>query len=61
GPPGSTYANGTFLLYLEMGEDYPMCPPQGRFVTPVYHPGLSPQHQPPWSYLSLDLRPQLDS
>ncbi|KAL1608137.1 hypothetical protein SLS60_003076 [Paraconiothyrium brasiliense] len=41
GPPGSTYATGTFLLYLEMGEDYPMFPPKGRFVTPVYHPNIN--------------------
>ncbi|KAJ4353723.1 uncharacterized protein N0V89_005453 [Didymosphaeria variabile] len=41
GPPGSAYATGTFLLYLEMGEDYPMFPPKGRFVTPVYHPNIN--------------------
>ncbi|KAF9695209.1 hypothetical protein EKO04_006853 [Ascochyta lentis] len=41
GPPDSTYAGGTFLLYVEMGEDYPMLPPKARFVTPVYHPNIN--------------------
>ena len=41
GPPGSAYASGTFLLYLEMGDDYPMFPPKGRFITPVYHPNIN--------------------
>jgi len=41
GPPGSTYADATFLLYLQMGEDYPAFPPQGRFVTPIYHPNIN--------------------
>ncbi|KAJ8116748.1 hypothetical protein OPT61_g1881 [Boeremia exigua] len=41
GPPESTYAGGTFLLYVEMGEDYPMSPPKARFVTPVYHPNIN--------------------
>ncbi|KAF2789615.1 hypothetical protein K505DRAFT_341133 [Melanomma pulvis-pyrius CBS 109.77] len=41
GPPGSSYASGTFLMYLEMGDDYPRAPPQGRFITPVYHPNIN--------------------
>jgi ubiquitin-protein ligase len=41
GPPGSTYANGTFVLYLEMAEDYPAFPPKGRFITPIYHPNIN--------------------
>ncbi|KAJ4303176.1 hypothetical protein N0V90_002069 [Kalmusia sp. IMI 367209] len=41
GPPGGTYADGTFLLYLEMGKDYPMFPPKGHFVTPIYHPNIN--------------------
>lgn len=41
GPPESTYAGGTFLLYVEMGEDYPMSPPKARFVTSVYHPNIN--------------------
>ncbi|KAH6622099.1 hypothetical protein C7974DRAFT_216154 [Boeremia exigua] len=41
GPPESTYAGGTFLLYVEMGADYPLSPPQARFVTSVYHPNIN--------------------
>jgi ubiquitin-protein ligase len=41
GPPESTYADGTFLLYLEMGEDYPAFAPKARFITPVYHPNIN--------------------
>ncbi|KAF2114818.1 hypothetical protein BDV96DRAFT_575954 [Lophiotrema nucula] len=41
GPPGSSYANGTFLLYLEMGEEYPSFAPKARFITPVYHPNIN--------------------
>ncbi|KAH6866487.1 hypothetical protein BKA58DRAFT_403368 [Alternaria rosae] len=41
GLPDSTYADGTFLLYLEMGAGYPMSPPEARFVTPIYHPNIN--------------------
>ncbi|KAF2866573.1 hypothetical protein BDV95DRAFT_203345 [Massariosphaeria phaeospora] len=41
GPPESTYANGTFLLYLERGDNYPAFPPKGRFVTPIHHPNIN--------------------
>jgi ubiquitin-protein ligase len=41
GPPGSAYANANFLLYIEMGEDYPAFTPKGRFVAPVYHPNIN--------------------
>ncbi|ORX96291.1 hypothetical protein BCR34DRAFT_619726 [Clohesyomyces aquaticus] len=41
GPPGSSYANGTFLLYLDMGEEYPAFAPKARFVTPIYHPNIN--------------------
>ncbi|EAT77244.1 peptidylprolyl isomerase [Parastagonospora nodorum] len=41
GPPESTYAGGTFLLYIDMGADYPMFAPTARFVTPIYHPNIN--------------------
>ncbi|KAI4915441.1 uncharacterized protein J4E92_009395 [Alternaria infectoria] len=41
GPPDSTYAGGTFLLYLEMGNNYPRSPPEARFITPIYHPNIN--------------------
>ncbi|KAF2176290.1 UBC-like protein, partial [Zopfia rhizophila CBS 207.26] len=41
GPPESAYANGTFLLYPDMGDDYLAFPLKGRFVTPIYHPNIN--------------------
>ncbi|KAF7673903.1 hypothetical protein GT037_007669 [Alternaria burnsii] len=41
GPDDSTYAGGAFLLYLEMGNNYPMSPPEARFITPIYHPNIN--------------------
>ncbi|KAH7087509.1 hypothetical protein FB567DRAFT_346883 [Paraphoma chrysanthemicola] len=41
GPPGSTYAGGAFMLYIDMGADYPMFAPTARFSTPIYHPNIN--------------------
>lgn len=41
GPPASPYANGVFLLYLEIGQDFPLKPPSARFITPVLHPNIT--------------------
>lgn len=41
GPTGSAYASGAFVLYLDMGEDYPRRAPSGRFVTPIFHPNVN--------------------
>jgi hypothetical protein len=41
GPPDSPYANGTFLLYIEMGSDFPRRPPSARFITPMLHPNIT--------------------
>lgn len=41
GPPGSVYAEGTFMLYLHMEEGYPTFAPKGRFLTPIYHPNVN--------------------
>lgn len=41
GPPDSSYATGTFMLYLDMGEQFPLFAPSGRFITPVYHPNIN--------------------
>ncbi|KAF2026042.1 hypothetical protein EK21DRAFT_116149 [Setomelanomma holmii] len=38
GPPKSTYSGDTFLLYIEMGANYPMFAPTARFSTPICHP-----------------------
>jgi hypothetical protein len=41
GPNGSAYASGIFILYLAMEDEYPRRAPQGRFVTPVFHPNVN--------------------
>ena len=41
GPPESDYAEGVFLLYLHMEDDYPAFPPKGRFCTPIFHPNIN--------------------
>ena len=41
GPPDSPYARGNFLLYVEMGDHFPVRPPTVRFLTPVLHPNVS--------------------
>jgi ubiquitin-protein ligase len=41
GPSESAYASGTFVLYLEMGDDYPQSPPQARFITRIFHPNIN--------------------
>lgn len=41
GPNGSAYASGVFVLYLAMDDEYPRRAPQGRFVTPVFHPNVN--------------------
>ncbi|OCL07298.1 hypothetical protein AOQ84DRAFT_342003 [Glonium stellatum] len=41
GPPESAYADGVFVLYLDMEDNYPAFPPKGRFSTPIYHPNIN--------------------
>ncbi|KAF2463700.1 uncharacterized protein BDR25DRAFT_245013 [Lindgomyces ingoldianus] len=41
GPPDSAYGAGIFVLYLDMGEEYPSFAPKARFVTPIYHPNIN--------------------
>lgn len=37
GPSSSPYASGTFLLSVFLPADFPIAPPQVRFVTPMMH------------------------
>lgn len=41
GPPESDYAEGVFVLYLHMEDNYPAFPPKGRFCTPIFHPNIN--------------------
>ncbi len=37
GPEETPYAKGKFILYLDFPPNYPDCPPNIRFLTPIYH------------------------
>ena len=41
GPPASPYEYGVFLLYVEIGNEFPRRPPNARFVTPILHPNIT--------------------
>jgi hypothetical protein len=41
GPPASPYQNGTFLLYIEIGDSFPRKAPSARFITPILHPNIT--------------------
>jgi ubiquitin-protein ligase len=41
GPSESAYETGTFVLYLDMGDNYPQSPPQARFITRIFHPNIN--------------------
>ena len=46
GPSGSAYENGTFVLFVELGDQFPMRPPSARFKTPVLHPNVTKVQNP---------------
>lgn len=48
GPPDTPYADGTFLLYVELGDQFPMVAPTARFVTPILHPNVTKVPLTPW-------------
>jgi ubiquitin-protein ligase len=43
GPSGTPYEHGEFLLQLVFGGEWPWKCPRVRFVTPVFHPNVSPE------------------
>ena len=47
GPSGSAYENGTFVLFIDLGDQFPMRPPSARFKTPVLHPNVTKVTEPP--------------
>ena len=42
GPDETPFAGGRFQLTIDFPSNYPFRPPQIRFVTPVFHPNISP-------------------
>jgi ubiquitin-protein ligase len=41
GPPASPYEDGTFLLYIELGDQFPRKAPTAKFITPILHPNIT--------------------
>merc|ERR1712108_122485 len=41
GPVGSPYEGGVFYLYLKVPMLYPFRPPEGRFLTKIFHPNVN--------------------
>lgn len=48
GPPATPYADGRFVLTIELGVDYPMFAPTIRFVTKIYHPSIGEDGRCHW-------------
>lgn len=38
---GSPYEGGKFRVLIDLENNYPWKPPEIRFMTPIYHPGVS--------------------
>ena len=40
GPPDTPYSEGTFLVNIDVPNDYPISPPKCKFITKVFHPNI---------------------
>ena len=40
GPPDTPYSEGTFLVKLDVPQDYPITPPKCTFLTKIFHPNI---------------------
>ena len=47
GPENSPYQKGTWLLYCDLGVNFPREPPAVRFITPILHPNISKVRRAP--------------
>ncbi|CAE6534761.1 unnamed protein product [Rhizoctonia solani] len=42
GPPDTLYEGGVYKARLKFPEDFPLSPPEMRFITPMWHPNIYP-------------------
>ncbi|ODV88399.1 hypothetical protein CANCADRAFT_146055 [Tortispora caseinolytica NRRL Y-17796] len=43
GPPGTPFEGGTYVIDIQVPNEYPFKPPKMKFETKVYHPNISSQ------------------
>ena len=42
-PEDTPYENGTYLMFFDLGTNFPQVAPKARFITPILHPNVSKQ------------------
>lgn len=56
GPPGSPYEKGTFVLHIDIGDQFPQQAPTARFKTPILHPNITKVRYQFWNPTNLTNR-----
>ncbi|CAN0910221.1 Ubiquitin-conjugating enzyme E2 22 [Linum grandiflorum] len=59
GPGGTPYENGVFRMKLLLPHDFPQSPPQGFFLTKIFHPNISSDGKICVNTLKKDWNPSL--
>lgn len=59
GPAGTPYENGIFRMKLILSRDFPHSPPQGYFLTKIYHPNIANNGEICVNTLKRDWNPSL--
>ncbi|KAA8517861.1 hypothetical protein F0562_015350 [Nyssa sinensis] len=59
GPAGTPYENGVFRMKLILSRDFPQSPPQGYFMTKIFHPNIATNGEICVNTLKKDWNPSL--